>query len=120
MTLEEFNASCPPYRRLFWADGESLGETVFHREPLGQSFSEYFLCSVCRQIWGMLEYPNRHWMPLYVTCREHRDARSAYCLPGSMLSPGYISPEELDTYPEAFIRREFELHLTQAEKELAL
>lgn len=118
MNLEEFFSIRPPYRVTFWADQETLGETVFREEPFGQSFSEYFFCSVCQQIWGMIEYPNRHWLPAHVTCKEHTDARSEYCIPGSMLPQGYLPPEELDAYPEAFVHREFLLHLTQAEKEL--
>ena len=120
MTLEDFFNNHPPYKTLFWADQEALGEVTFHKEPFGQLFSEYFFCSICQQVWGMIEYPNRHWLPVHVTCKEHTDARSEYCIPGSMLPPGYLPPAELDAYPEAFIVREFQIHLLHVTKELEL
>ena len=115
MTWEEFFALRPPFKVCFWADGDSLGEITFREEPFGQTLSQFFYCHVCKEVWGMIEYPNRHWTPVHVTCRRHQDERSAFCLPGSMLDS--VSP--LDSYPEAFIRREFELHMQYYEKESA-
>lgn len=117
MTLEEFLTARPPFQLRFWADGAPLGELSFAAEPFGQDLSEFFLCPVCGEVWGMLEYPNRHWLPQHLTCREHRDERSEYFIPGSLLD-ALTTKEDLSRYPAAFIRREFEVHLTNAEKEL--
>ena len=117
MKLEDFRAQQPPFTVLFWADGEPLGELTFKKEPFGQQLSKYFYCHVCDEVWGMVEYPNRHWLPQHLVCRQHRDERSAYFIPGSMLD-ALITKEELSAYPEALIRREFEVHLTNAIKEI--
>ena len=112
MKLEEFLATYPPFQVIFWADGMALGEVKFREEPFGQTMSEYFICPECQDVWGLIEYPNRHWLPQYVCCRQHRDTRSCYHVPGSML---YMI-EDLDNYPEALVRREFEVHLQHYEK----
>ncbi len=115
MTWDEFLATRPPFKVTFWADGEALGQLEFHEEIFGQSMSEFFYCHVCNTVWGMIEYPNRHWLPMHVTCRQHQDERSEYCIPGSMLGP----VDNIEEYPEAFIRREFEVCMQFYEKELA-
>ena len=119
MTLDEFLAARPLFQVRFWADNAPLGEMQFAAEPFGQQLSEFFYCSICDKVWGMLEYPNRHWIPQHLTCREHRDERSEYFIPGSMLD-ALTNSDELSRYPAAFIRREFEVHLANAEKELEL
>jgi len=113
MTWDEFLSERPLFCVRFWADGEPLGELKFKDEPFGQTMSEFFYCHVCNKVWGMIEYPNRHWLPAHITCRWHKDARSKYRIPGSMLGP----VDDLDNYPEPFLRRELEVHLDFFEKE---
>jgi hypothetical protein len=112
MKWEDFERDRPPFHVTFWADEASLGELTFRNEPFGQTMSTFFYCSVCEQVWGMIEYPNRHWLPAHVTCKDHRDERSVFCVPGSLL-PAYVTADELLHYPEALLRREFELTLKE-------
>jgi len=111
MKLEDFIQHRPPFRVRFWADGEPLGEVLFKEEPFGQNLSQYFFCEVCDELWGTIEYPNRHWIPTYVACRQHQDGRTEF--PGSLLGP----VDDINDLPPAVIAREFQIHITQLAKE---
>ena len=118
MTFEEFQASLLPNHVRFWADGKELGETFFtstdHRFPAA---SEYFYCQVCNEVWGKIEFMNRGFSAINVTCRNHRDERSEYYLPGSMFT-GFALDDLFDVLTPELIAREFWLHLEAAEKEI--
>lgn len=100
-----------PFLKLFWADGESLGE-IRQWEAYSEN-SQFFYCYSCDAIWGKIEYPNRHFQLVHLCCRKHRDERSEWYLPGSLLSDW----DELDGLPDAVIRREFQIHLEELERQ---
>lgn len=116
MKWEEFKAVKQPLRAVLWADGILLGEIYIKELPYVQN-SEYFFCSVCQEVWAYLEFQNTSWMPIHVTCKDHVDERSEYYLPGSMFEGYQLDHIPSELLPNAFIAREFLLHLNWAEKE---
>lgn len=77
--------------------------------PLGYAF----FCPQCGEVWAIAPIPERDFQVWTRPCRRHTYPLS---LPGSL----WLSWDEdfNDALPEGVVRREFELHLTAAEKEI--
>lgn len=74
--------------------------------------STFFVCPHCKEVWGMLEYPNRFWYPHYVSCKKCGKPEQIFQVPGSMLPVAdVVSDEYLKELPLEMLRRECEVYI---------
>lgn len=113
------------YLQTFEANGNYLGSAMRkkilaygdYREPNAYCY----FCDTCGGIWARSAILTQRsqitwWSIVYVPCEAHIDVNQTFCIPGSMLISD--DPELLRVAPDAMIEREFEIHLTFAEKYL--
>ncbi len=95
-----------------------LGEinyTADTRDIWWWTSSAYF-CPVCGEIWARIVMETREgkqqpFSPKIVSCPQHPDP---WNVPGSLLT-GFMV-DKFDALPPDAIKREFEIHMAQAEK----
>lgn len=85
------------------------------RETRGVPPSFAWFCPVCGEVWCSAKIEGRHYMVWTVPCEDHQDPL-LHTIPGSVWLS--FEPEFLAELPPEMLRREFDLHIAYAEKEL--
>lgn len=98
----------------FECEWQAEGLLVSTRSQYGGD-SIAFVCEQCEHAaWAYIRYPNRPWVKYYGSCLNHPVMRPAE-VHGSMLT--WWAKEQLMAMPDAFIEREYHLHLAHYDKE---
>jgi len=107
----------------FFVEGRYLGSCP--RPPINtsdlmlrQPLSLAWFCPVCAEVWARAVIPGRNFFCYHVACSKHQYDGGG--IPGSLWVGLSMEPDMLQAIEGDVLKRELELHLTYAERQLEL